>query len=262
MKQWDRWFPHLSFTDHKVLQWSNKFLPLSCCVLVCLPTVIKEMWEEQTPVPQYKSQTCREFATKFLLGVCKKGNLIKQVSSETCWLRGGKVLVFSEQRTNYPSFVRAVCSKWATWGCGWDGKMKVFQTFGKKAGFSPGLYFLNQVKQHRLCLESAGEGRNLIERAEAQEQIKLQELGPCFLKFCKPIPVTSVWVMGCSRHMILQGHKVSQWISEHLILKVDQERNVNDIIRCPGTNKCLYRKPSKTGMTQFGMQNSNSMLVK
>lgn len=74
--------------------------------------------------------------------------------------------------------------------------MKVFQTFGKKAGFSPGLYFLNQVKQHRLCLESAGEGRNLIERAEAQEQIKLQELGPCFLKFCKPIPVTSVWVNG------------------------------------------------------------------
>lgn len=61
---------------------------------------------------------------------------------------------------------------------------------------------------------------------------------------------------------MLQGHKVSQWISEHLILKVDQERNVNDIIRCPGTNKCLYRKPSKTGMTQFGMQNSNSMLVK
>lgn len=91
--------------------------------------------------------------------------------------------------------------------------MKVFQTFSKKAGFSPGLYFLNQVKQHRLCLESGGEGRNLVEKAEAQQQIKLQELGHSILKFYKPIPAMSAGVNGLQQALDTAG---AQSIIVHL----------------------------------------------
>lgn len=153
------------------------------------------MWEEQTPFPHVSPKLVQNLQQK-ISALYKKANLIKQVSSETYSLSGGKVLFLSKQRTNYLAFVRAIFSKRATWACGWDRKMKVFQTFSKKAGFPLGSYFLNQVKQHRLSLENSGEDRNLTERAEVQQQIKLQELGQCFLKFCKPIPVLSVWVNG------------------------------------------------------------------
>lgn len=68
--------------------------------------------------------------------------------------------------------------------------------------------YLESGGKHRLCFKNTGGGRNLFERAEAQQQIKLQCFDVAvFWISVRQFQVGLDGVTGCSEHMTLQGPK-------------------------------------------------------
>lgn len=68
--------------------------------------------------------------------------------------------------------------------------------------------YLESGGKHRLCFKNTGGGRNLFERAEAQQQIKLHSYHVAvFWISVRQFQVGLDGVMGCSEHMTLQGPK-------------------------------------------------------
>lgn len=150
-RQWDTWFPHLLFTNQRVLQRSKTFYlwVVEYVLAFWLPTFTKELWEEPALVPHGSHELAENSQQK--ISKCLQERQPNKTNSET------------------------LSRKW---------------------------------RQTQTLFQKYWGGRNLFERAEAQQQIKLQSYDVAvFWISVRQFQVGLDGVMGCSEHMTLQGPK-------------------------------------------------------